>query len=82
MPDGLPGTHETMSSRYPSPNLMLDGESILRRLMRTLLFDLQCKVIDQASNGTADYVRQAMQGGAKGQIVKSFMPGKFRVILT
>lgn len=32
--------------------LLADDESIVRRLMRTMLIDLNCDVIDEASNGT------------------------------
>lgn len=31
--------------------LLADDESIVRRLMRTMLIDLNCDVIDEASNG-------------------------------
>lgn len=110
--------------------LIADDESIVRRLIRLLLIDLQCDVIDEASNGndaiakydklrpdlvfidinmpgidglsvlkailkidqnafavivsansTADNVRQAIQAGAQGFIVKPFTPKKFQVIV-
>lgn len=120
-----------MASEKTYPTVLLtDDESIVRRLMRTMLFDLECDVIHEASNGpdaiekfkalrpdlvfidinmhgmngfalleallaidknvfavivsansTADNVRQALQAGAKGFIVKPFTPKKFQDIL-
>jgi two-component system, chemotaxis family, chemotaxis protein CheY len=117
------------TSTFPTA-IIADDESIVRRLIRLLLMDMQCNVIDEASNGkdaiskydmlrpdlmfidinmpdidglsvleailginknafavivsansTADNVRQAIQSGAQGFIVKPFTPKKFHDII-
>jgi len=120
-----------LETTAPLPTVLIaDDESIVRRFIRLLLIDLQCDVIDEASNGedaiakyaqlrpdlvfidinmpgidglsvlnailkidpnafavivsansTAENVRQAIQTGAQGFIVKPFTPKKFHDIL-